>query len=113
MPTPFVSSPFPLQKDIFTRRNALHLLENPVEIRNIVESHLIADFCYGYLLLFQQPAGKLNAVFIEISDESLPRDFLEKDTERSAVHPHVAGNVIQRDVSKPQGGGAGLELQTT
>ena len=41
---------------------------------------------------------EINAVFIEISDESLPRDFLEKDTERSAVHPHVAGNVIQRNI---------------
>ena len=75
----------------------LHLPEDTVEMRDIVESYGIAYFRHLLLRMYQQLAGRVHTITGNELGKSNSLASLEIGTKRRTVHTNLGRNLIQRD----------------
>ena len=75
----------------------LHLPEDTVEMRDIVESYGIAYFRHLLLRMYQQLASRIQTIPGNELGKSHSLAPLEIRAERRAVHADLGRNLIQRD----------------
>lgn len=63
-------------------------------MRQVVETHQIADFRHAFLRVFQQLTRSIQTVPGDILRECHPFAALEIGTERRAVHAHFRRDII-------------------
>ena len=95
---------------VFHRRTGAVLLEQPVEIRHVVEAGAVADLVDSLVGAEQQFAGVANAHVQQELGKTLSGVFLKKVAERRAAHidqgrhvanPDMIGKILQ-DVAVDQ-----------
>ena len=75
----------------------LHLPEDTVEMRDIVESYGIAYFRHLHLRMYQQLASRIQTIPGNELGKSHSLAPLEIRAERRTVHADLGRNLIQRD----------------
>ena len=77
------------------RRAGFLLPEYPVEIRQVVESALIADFGYRHGRIHQQPYSISQTDVNDIVRQAFPCAQLEETAESHPCHPHHLGKLVE------------------
>src|SRR5207342_867797 len=78
------------------RRHAFDLQEAPVEVRDVVEAHVVADAGDVAVRLHQQQTRAADAYAIHEVDEVVPGSAPEEAREAALGHAELAGKLAER-----------------